>query len=343
MLTGWPWVAAVVATAFVLSWIGTRLALGWLQRRALLDQPNERSSHVRPTPRGGGLGVVPAILLVWVAAALLQADFNANLGLLVLATALLFCISFRDDVKSLAPLPRLIAQIVAAAMALPWLVQAGPVFQGFLPVWLDAALAMLVLVGFVNFFNFMDGIDGISGVEAGSIGLGGGLLFLLAGMAGQLGPQGAAATALGLALFGGALGFLAWNWHPAKLFLGDVGSVPLGYLTGLLCLTLAGAGYWVPALLLPAYYLADAGLTLCARILRGERITQAHRSHFYQRAARGGAGHAKVAVAVANCQAVLVAASVASLRYPLPALLVGLVAVVWLLVWEQRQAGRQAG
>ncbi len=342
MLTGWPWVAAVIAGAFALSWIGTRLALGWLRRRAVLDQPNERSSHVRPTPRGGGLGMVPAILLVWLAAGL-PAGFDGGIGLLVLGLALLFAISFRDDVKSLAPLPRLAAQIVAAGLALPWLLQTGPVFQGLLPIWLDAALALLMLVGFVNFFNFMDGIDGISGVEAGSIGLGGALVFLLAGGTGLAAVHAAQATALGFALFGGALGFLAWNWHPAKLFLGDVGSVPLGYLTGLLCLTLAGAGFWVPALLLPAYYLADAGLTLCARILRGEKITQAHRSHFYQRALRGGAGHAKVAAAVANCQAVLVAASLASLRHPWPALLAGLLAVIWLLAWQQRQAGRRTG
>jgi len=342
VLTGWPWVAAVIAAAFVLSWIGTRLALGWLRRRAVLDQPNERSSHVRPTPRGGGLGVVPAIMLVWLAASRPD-QYDGGIGLLVLGLALLFVVSFRDDLKSLAPLPRLAAQIAAAGLALPWLLQTGPVFQGLLPVWLDVALALLMLVGFVNFFNFMDGIDGISGVEAGSIGLGGALVFLLAGTSGLAAVSGTQAMALGFALFGGALGFLAWNWHPAKLFLGDVGSVPMGYLTGLLCLALAGAGYWVPALLLPAYYLADAGLTLCVRILRGEKITQAHRSHFYQRAVLGGTGHARVAVAVANCQAVLIAASLASLRHPWSALLAGLLAVVWLLVWQQRQAARKTG
>jgi len=342
VLTGWPWVAAIIAATFALSWIGTRLALGWLRRRAVLDQPNERSSHVSPTPRGGGLGVVPAIVLVWLVAGL-HGGFSEGTGPLILGLALLFVVSFRDDVKSLAALPRLAVQIVAAGLALPWLLQAGPVFQGLLPIWLDLALALLMLVGFVNFFNFMDGIDGISGVEAGSIGLGGALVFLVAGTTGLAAVSGTQAMALGFALFGGALGFLAWNWHPAKLFLGDVGSVPLGYLTGLLCLTLAGAGLWVPALLLPAYYLADAGLTLCGRILRGEKITQAHRSHFYQRALLGGAGHAKVAVAVANCQAVLIVASLASLRHPWPALLAGLLAVIWLLVWQQRQAARKTG
>lgn len=342
MLSGWPWVAGVIAGAFALSWIGTRLALGWLRRRAVMDFPNERSSHVRPTPRGGGLGLVPAILLIWLVA-VLPGGIDLAMALLILGLALLFAISFRDDVKSLAALPRLVAQIVAAGLALPWLAQTGPVFQGLLPSWLDAALALLMLVGFVNFFNFMDGIDGISGVEAGSIGLGGALVLLLTAAGGLTAAPGLEAMALGFALFGGALGFLAWNWHPAKLFLGDVGSVPLGYLTGLLCLTLAGAGYWVPALLLPAYYLADAGLTLCGRILRREKITQAHRSHFYQRAVRGGAGHAKVATAVANCQAVLVVASLASLRHPWPALLAGLLAVACLLVWLQRQSGRQTG
>ena len=104
-----------------------------------------------------------------------------------------------------------------------------------------------------------------------------------------------------------AVGFLRWNWHPARIFLGDVGSVPLGYLLGALLLALAARGLWAPALILPLYYLADASLTLAGRVLRGERFWQAHRQHFYQRALGGRDDHAAVARLVLAGDAALIA------------------------------------
>lgn len=336
MTTGWLPAIIVTVASFALSCLAVRLALVWLRKRALLDRPNARSSHVTPTPRGGGLGLIPVVLLVWVGATIGAADWR--MASVLAGAALLFLVSFRDDVKSLPPGPRLLAQFLAALFALPWLLSVGPVFQGVLPPILDAVLVVLSLVGFVNFFNFMDGIDGISGVEGGSIGLGAGLVMLIATGAGL--PLAAAGMAmpLGFCLFGGALGFLIWNWHPARVFLGDVGSVPLGYLSGLLCLILAGEGLWVPALLLPAYYMADAGLTLLARAWRRERLTEAHRSHFYQRALRGGLTHARVSGAVLLCQGLLVGAACLSLRYPWLALGAGILAVLCLLVWLQHHS-----
>src|SRR5581483_10922484 len=140
---------------------------------------------------------------------------------------------------------------------------------------------------FVNLFNFMDGIDGITGVETTAIGLG-------TAMAAALIGDGDRAT-LALCAAAAGLAFLRWNWHPAKLFLGDVGSVPLGYLLAWLLLNLAIRGLWAPALILPLYYLADATLTLLGRAVRGERLWQAHRRHFYQRALGADGNHAAVA------------------------------------------------
>ena len=124
----------------------------------------------------------------------------------------------------------------------------GLILQGTAPALVDHALAAATWLWFVNLFNFMDGIDGLSGVEGASLGLGAFLLALLGAAPAGLGP-------LGLALAGVSLGFLLWNWHPAKIFLGDVGSIPLGYLAGWLMLALAASGAWQVALLLPAYYL----------------------------------------------------------------------------------------
>jgi UDP-N-acetylmuramyl pentapeptide phosphotransferase/UDP-N-acetylglucosamine-1-phosphate transferase len=271
-----------------LTWLATRAVRALLVRRAILDRPNERSSHDTPTPRGGGLAVISVLLPAWIAAALLT---GASTPWTMLGGALaLAAVSWRDDVRGLGILWRLGTQILAVAAGLATL--GGPVFQGLLPEWLDALAAGFLWLWFVNLYNFMDGIDGIAAVETASIGGGVALVVLAA----ATGPTGIAAW--GLALAAAALGFLPWNWHRAKLFLGDVGSVPLGYLAGWLLLSLAAAGAWKAALILPLYYLADATITLLRRLRRGEQIWRAHREHYYQRAVQNGMSHASVVKAV---------------------------------------------
>ena len=142
----------------------------------------------------------------------------------------------------------------------------------------------------------MDGIDGIAGSEAAAIA--GGLL-VLAVFGNGADPS---VTLLSAAILGASLGFLVWNWSPAKIFLGDVGSVPLGYLTGFLLIGLAGAGRWKIAMILPLYFFADATITLGRRLLRGERVWEAHRQHFYQKAVIRGLDHAMVVRRVIACQ-----------------------------------------
>ncbi|MHB1219284.1 MAG: MraY family glycosyltransferase [Alphaproteobacteria bacterium] len=280
---------ALLAVAVAgLTWLVTRAVLVVLVRRAILDRPNERSSHDTPTPRGGGIAVIAVLIPAWVAAALVS---GAHVPWLVLGAALLLAAaSWRDDVKSLGILWRLGAQILAVAAGLASL--DGPVFHGILPDGLDMLAAGFLWLWFVNLYNFMDGIDGIAAVETASIG--GGVALVALGAA--TGPAGAAAW--GIALAAAALGFLPWNWQRAKLFLGDVGSVPLGYLAGWLLLSLAAAGAWKAALILPLYYLADATITLLRRLRRGEKIWRAHREHYYQRAVQGGMSHAAVVKAI---------------------------------------------
>jgi UDP-N-acetylmuramyl pentapeptide phosphotransferase/UDP-N-acetylglucosamine-1-phosphate transferase len=130
---------------------------------------------------------------------------------------------------------------------------------------------------------------------------------------------------------GAAFGFLPWNWQPARIFLGDVGSVPLGYALGWLLLSLAAAGAWAAALILPLYYLADATLTLMRRLARGERVWQAHREHFYQRATQAGRSHAAVVSLVALADAVLIALALGSARWPWAMLAAAVAAVALLL------------
>jgi UDP-N-acetylmuramyl pentapeptide phosphotransferase/UDP-N-acetylglucosamine-1-phosphate transferase len=179
----------------------------------------------------------------------------------------------------------------------------SPVFQGMLPDWLDFVVTVFLWVWFVNLFNFMDGIDGISGIE--TIAIAGGVAAL--GLFGDT-----AAMPLTLAVTAAALGFLVWNWPPARIFLGDVGSVPLGYLLGWILLGLAAAGQWPAAVILPLYYLADATITLLRRLLRGEKVWRAHRDHFYQRPVRKGATHLAVILPVAATNLFLVGLALAT-------------------------------
>ena len=271
--------AGIAAATGLLAGATTGVLIPVLTRRQILDRPNERSSHLVPTPRGGGIAVIAAVALAWTALAWAGA---APSGVFAIALGAIFlaAVSWIDDLRGLPPLVRLTAQAVAVALGISVLPQPVTALQlgGIGLVW----------IWWINLFNFMDGIDGLAASEAAAIGAG---LLLFAGLGVGADP---ALRALAAAVTGAVAGFLFWNWSPARIFLGDVGSVPLGYLLGFLLLELAARGHWLTALILPLYFLADATITLLRRLLRGERVWQAHREHFYQRAMQGGLGHAAV-------------------------------------------------
>jgi UDP-N-acetylmuramyl pentapeptide phosphotransferase/UDP-N-acetylglucosamine-1-phosphate transferase len=299
------WLAmALAAATLAASWIATGQVLLWLEHRQIVDVPNHRSSHARPTPRGGGIGLLAGALPALLIFALATAALFPWLPLIVTAV-LLAMVSWLDDRSHVPARWRLLAQALAVVVGLV-VIDGGPVFQGLLPPWLDLLAAALIWIWFVNLTNFMDGIDGITGVEAASIGLG----LALVG----------APVAPALILAAAALGFLRWNWHPARLFMGDVGSVPLGYLLGALLLMLAKSGAWAAALILPGYYLADATWTLARRLLQRKRVWEAHREHFYQQAVQRGWSHGRVALTVGIVNGGLVLLALLSLDHPVSAL-----------------------
>jgi len=259
----WLILIAVGGTLLVSCWL-TGALRRYALRTQLLDLPNARSSHSRPTPRGGGLAIVVSF----------------NLALLV-----------SWWLGAVAP------EFVAAAgiVALWWL-------GGFpaLPLpglelgfgWLGIPLGVLCIVWLLNLYNFMDGIDGIAGVEAVTVAAGAALLLWVRGDAAMAGVLVLLAAAV--------LGFLAWNWPPARIFMGDVGSAYLGFVLGVMALATSAEGplnLWVWLILL-AVFITDATVTLLRRLLRGERWYEAHRTHAYQHAARRFGSHRKVTLAV---------------------------------------------
>jgi UDP-N-acetylmuramyl pentapeptide phosphotransferase/UDP-N-acetylglucosamine-1-phosphate transferase len=315
-------VAAVLGAGLV-SAAGTWALIPLLR----LDQPNQRSSHSVPTPRGGGIALVGAILAAWCGLVAAGAA-AAAVVIVVLGAAALALVSWLDDRGGLTPPVRLAAQFAVVAVCLAAGMPGGAVFQGWLPLPLDRIVTALAWVWFLNLYNFMDGIDGIAGGEAAAIALG---LVLFAAFGAGADPQ---AAALAAAILAAALGFLAFNWAPARIFMGDVGSVPLGFLLGFLLLRLAAAGWWKIALILPLYFSADATITLVRRALRGAKVWQAHREHFYQHATAAGLSHQAVAIRVVIADLALVACGWTAENGAGLAGLLAAAAVVALLLFE---------
>lgn len=294
-----------LAAVAVASWAGTWAVLRLLIAWRVYDKPNHRSSHATAKPRGGGLAVVPVVLAAWIAAAVSDSSYgDMGFWLLVAGAVLLAAISWADDLKPRPASLRFGVQVAAVALGL-WSLGPATVFQDLLPLPLDRAVTALLWLWFINLFNFMDGIDGITAVE--TVAVSGGLAVVSLGVLHF--PVATFAAAVPAAA---ALGFLYWNWAPARIFLGDVGSVPLGYLLGWLLVVTAAGGQWEAALILPLYYLADASWTLGRRAFRREKLWHAHREHFYQRAVQRGFSHAAVAGRIAACNLLLVVLAVAA-------------------------------
>jgi UDP-N-acetylmuramyl pentapeptide phosphotransferase/UDP-N-acetylglucosamine-1-phosphate transferase len=327
----WGWVVVPLAVLGASVWL-TGVGRNWLQRRAILDHPGERTSHDGATPRGGGIALIPVVLFAWIMLAFAGLAPVGVAGITGLAAALAL-VSWYDDLGGVAFGWRLGAHLIVAALGVAYLLGPAPVFQGLLPPLVDRIVATLLWAWFINLYNFMDGIDGITCVETITIGAG---VVLVTDLAGD--PANIAMAALALAA--GALGFLRWNWPRASIFLGDVGSVPLGFLTGWLLLLLATHGQWAPALILALYYLADATVTLLRRLLRGERVWQAHRSHFYQRALAADSDHGAVLKLIIGGDIALLLIALAAIHFPWPALIVAVLAVASLLAQLSRRARR---
>jgi Fuc2NAc and GlcNAc transferase len=283
--------ASMCATALLVSWALTLAVRGYALRSNLLDQPNARSSHTQPTPRGGGLAIVLTFLPMLAALAmggLVPARLAWAVGG---AAALVAVIGFVDDRSHLSARLRFAGHTVAAAWLL-WLFGAMPAVPvlGY-AVHLGAfgsLLAGLYIVWSTNFYNFMDGIDGIASMQAVTVALAGSLLSAAAGVADAL--------AVGLLLAACVAGFMVWNFPRARIFMGDAGSGFLGVVMAALALW---HGYQTPALfwawfILNGCFMVDATTTLVRRVRRGERFHEAHRSHAYQYAARRLNSHVPV-------------------------------------------------
>lgn len=285
--------------------------------RYALARPNARSSHKVPTPQGGGIAVVAATLVVAVTAASIPPfshPVGSDLGLLAAATVLLAALGAIDDVHPLGVGLRLGIQVVAIAL-LTVTLPADAQILGVLPDVVERALVVVAGVWFINLVNFMDGLDWMTVAEVVPVSA----ALMIFGVLGALPWVGVTVAA---ALLGAMIGFGPFNRPIARLFLGDVGSLPIGLILAFLLVRLAAAGHLAAALLLPGYYLADATLTLGQRLIRGERVWEAHRTHFYQRATDGGFRVIEVVSRVFVINLTLALLGLATVIWPAPELTV---------------------
>ncbi|NLD01516.1 MAG: glycosyltransferase family 4 protein [Gammaproteobacteria bacterium] len=284
-------IAGVFIAAFVLTWVLRRYALA----SSLMDIPNERSSHSVPTPRGGGVAIVLSFLAVlpilgvlqWLPWPFVISIVGAGAGVAVLG--------FLDDHGHIAARWRLLGHFSSAAWALYWLGGLPPLLVFGVSFDLGVVghvLAAVYIVWLLNLYNFMDGIDGIASIEAICVCAGGAILYALLGQ-----PSLALVPVL---LAAAVAGFLCWNFPPARIFMGDAGSGFLGLILAVLSLQAA----WFSAELLWSWvillgvFVVDATFTLLRRLLRGDKVYEAHRSHAYQYASRQFGAHRPVTLAV---------------------------------------------
>jgi UDP-N-acetylmuramyl pentapeptide phosphotransferase/UDP-N-acetylglucosamine-1-phosphate transferase len=274
-----PSLFAVVLAAVVsacMTW-----AIRPLLLRHVLANPNARSSHRIPTPQGAGIAVIGATLAVAGAIVACAGSTDLKIPTVVFgATLFIALVGVVDDIKSIPVLPRLMLQALAVG-AILFTTSSDLQIIPACPLWIERGLLLIAGLWFVNLVNFMDGLDWMTVAEV--IPITGALVLL-----GSLGESFPSETIVAAALGGAIIGFAPFNRPVAKVFLGDVGSLPIGLLLGWCLLELAFRQNITAALLLPLYYLADTTVTLLRRLAKREPVWTAHRSHFYQRAIDNG-------------------------------------------------------
>lgn len=322
---------ALIAAAFAAAAILTGAVRWYTLRSGLLDVPNARSLHARPTPRGGGIAIVLVCLAVGVVQTVRGAlPFDLALALLVGGAAVAL-VGWLDDRYTLGNRIRMSIWIPTAVWAVYWVggLPALDLGVAIIPLGIvGAGLAVIGVIWMLNLYNFMDGIDGLAGSQAVMAAGAAGALLLLGGHAGL--------ATVPLILAAAAAGFLVWNWPPAKIFMGDVGSGFIGYVFAVLALYSENTGA-LPLVvwgLLLAVFLVDATFTVARRVKSREKWSEAHRSHAYQVAVQRGRPHRTVTLAIIGINALLIGA--AALAWWIPALMVPIaaLAILWLgTIW----------
>ena len=300
-------VAGGIILGFVIAWGLTSLVRAYALRTRMVDSPNHRTSHQGEVPRGGGLSVVVVMLLSLLVIAYVYPD--PSILIVMVVTVALGALGWVDDKAGLGPFVKIGAQLLVAIFAVASIGELDGISIAGYSIgfgYLAAPLSVLWIVWMTNAYNFMDGIDGIAASHTGVVACVMGVWFAA--------DQNGAMALFCYVIMAADLGFLVWNWAPARIFMGDVGSVTLGGVFAVLAIV-GNNNHGVPLMayiVLFGVFLFDTIVTLIRRLLAGEIVWNPHREHFYQRATRLGLSHAEVTVGVIITSIVM--ASLASLE-----------------------------
>jgi Fuc2NAc and GlcNAc transferase len=319
----------LLLAAVLVSFLLTRAVMRIAVERRLLDIPNERSSHAHPVPRGGGVAIALTFMMSMAIATSFWTPDGKLFAAILGGGALVALVGLFDDLRDMSVGWRLVLQVLSALWALYWL---GGIPEGLLPAAPSALVQVLGIVSIVwliNLYNFMDGIDGLASIETVTVCLGGVVLYACR-------PTGDMAWFPPAMMLASTVGFLAWNYPPARIFLGDAGSGFLGFMMAVFSVRAAhldSALFWSWLILL-GVFIVDSLVTLTRRALRRQPLRTAHRSHAYQFASRKYRAHGVVSLAVGAINlvwllpmALLVAKGRVS---PIPALLIAYLPLIGL-------------
>ncbi len=316
---------------FLLSFIVTSF-LTWLLVFSLtsygvVDVPNPRRAHSKITPRGGGL----AILIVIIIGLITYEYFSTNtlINFIKIGPLLLIIstISFLDDLISIPIFIRLLFYTICSTIAILSFLSPLLLFHHKLPFYVDFILSIIGLTVFLNIYNFLDGIDGISAVESIHLSI---TILILCYLKFDVIININFIIVLNILILACSIGFLIFNWHPAKIFLGDVGSISLGFLLGLSLLLVSASSIhlFAASAIASLYYTADGGLTILIRLVNKEKIWQPHLKHFFQKAVRNGKNHKQVVSRIILCNTLLMILSAISLYFPLVSIIFAILVVM---------------
>lgn len=312
---------------FLLIFFGMKYFINYLINNKILDTPNERSNHQNPMPKGGGLLIIIAILI----GCIISNTINIEMILLLLGSLFLSIIGFIDDRFNLSIVLRLVCQVfVTTIMIINIQNDDILIFQRYLPSYCIKFIIAIILIGFMNCFNFMDGIDGLASSEAIHISFN----ILILSSSFLLTQE---LKKLCLIITTANLTFLKWNWHKAKIFMGDSGSIPLGFILGWMLIKLALSGAIILSIIIPLYFLSDTLITMIKRLYDGEKIWQGHSRHFYQIAVRNGANHASVVMYIMIANIFLTIAAIVSLYNSILAIILAIITILTILYYLSTQ------
>lgn len=292
-----------------------KVSIPLLIKYNIVDIPKERKNHNIPTPTGGGIAIIVSFIIGFIiieSTIFHQIKYSIKIIPLTLTLAI---VSFFDDIKHINILIRLFIHILASAI-LVFTTNLTPIFHGFIPIIIDQLLAIIALITFINIYNFMDGIDGITISQTIYFCL---IMLILCYLKQDIISHAFFVIITMFLILGCSIAFIYYNWHPAKIFLGDVGSISLGFLMGICIIVIASSSFHLllSCVIMSLYYLSDSIMTIIARLINKEKIWEPHNKHFFQQALKKGMSHNEVTSKIILCNFTLGILSIAALYYPI--------------------------